>query len=545
MRAYERHAYVWQPVAGVLAALLLDACGPAYGAPSAYDALVESVIAGVLHPERARVDKAVRARKVTVAPSESNPFRPPPVAEDSERNPFRSPFVEETSAPNSTLEAPLPGVGVVRSAPSSVPRTSVSRGDSKTTNEGMGAGSPIFPEGIEYSIQGERSFQRISNPYRLPDTAGSQRHSDMAVANEVRAAVIVPLASERTRLLASAAFGDVEYQDQSKLDYQPHYLRTILQWRASDLFEGSVSASDRVRLNRYLATSWPDRDLVKQKEFGADVGLRVTESLTVPMFSVSRLTSRNEFAANQALYNRNDTRFRVAGRYAGTDKSYFMAGLTTVRSNYPDRTPLQVQELDQRYTDREYFVNGAWHYSAKTAFEGYVGWRQRSYAFLGTRDVNFITADLRALWDYSAKTSFRAHLWHRPYGNEEDPSILYSTLTGGRLTVRWQASEKSWLSLNVVRERQKNTNISVSKVSETIAWRVGPRIEWQVHPNILLTLDGWRERVSGEGAPSYGASVIRVGMTLSHDNGSPWPARQYRHGECDTPRYLDTRLCDQ
>ncbi len=404
---------------------------------------------------------------------------------------------------------------------------------------------PVFPQGINYAIQAQRILQRHSNPYRLPDSAGDQRKGDTAVADEIRVAANVPLLSERTRLQAAAALGNVRYHDQRQLDHQPHYLKAALQWHGGDLLQGTVSVSERTRLNRYLATSWPQRDLIKQRLFSADVGLRVSESLTLPMVSVSRSASRNEFASNQMLYNRDDTRLQLAGRYVGIDNSYVMMGVSQSRSRYPDRTVQQIQQLDQSFTDREYFVNGAWHYSAKTAFETYLGWRRRAYTTLVDRDVDLLTAEMRAYWDYSSKTSLHAHLWHRPFGNEEDPGTLYSTLTGGRLSARWQAGEKTWVSLNVVREQQKNYRSGSGDRSESQAWRWGPRLEWQVHPNVSVVLDGWRERVRGDGSQGYGGTVVRVSVVLNHDNGYTQPAKLFLHAECDAPRYLDTRLCDQ
>ncbi|WP_338615867.1 hypothetical protein [Pigmentiphaga sp. CHJ604] len=487
MRAHQRPLF-WQPATHLTAVALLLAVPPAVRAQTGVDSMIDGVIAKTVGAAAPR--QAVRSGSAG----------------------------EGEGARAETVQAP-------------------------SARYGIGAGSPVFPEGIEYSVQISRMIQQISNPYRLPDTAGDQRRSDLAVADEVRAAAIIPLASERTRLLASAAFGNVDYRDQSRLDYRPHSFKATLQWRAGDLFQGSVSASDRVRLNRYMATSWPERDLLKQRAFSADAGLRITESLILPVVSLSQASTRNEFTFNQQLYNRDDSKVQISGVYMGRDDSYVTVGISRVRSSYPDRTPLQIQQLDRAYTDTEYFVNGMWQYSPKTALEAYAGWRQRRYATLADRSIDFITADLRAHWDYSVKTAFLAHLWHQPFGNEEDPAILYSTLTGGRLTLRWSASEKTWLSLNVVRERQRNYRTAAGGVSETMSWRFGPRLEWRVHRNILLTLDGWREHVTGAGYPGYGSTVIRAGVTFDLGNGSKQAARLHIREECDPPRFLDTLLC--
>ncbi|NYE26395.1 hypothetical protein [Pigmentiphaga litoralis] len=406
------------------------------------------------------------------------------------------------------------------------------------------AAAADFPEFIDYVLKADSSLQRLSNPFRVSDAERGFYGPDTVRLNEISGAVIVPLLSDRTRFVASGSFGSAVYDRHPQLTHQPKRLDTAFQWRAGRLFQGSVGLGQEERLNRFLSLSAPDRDLVDSRNVFADVGLRVTESLTLPQLSVSRNSLRYEYPLNATLYNRNENRVQVAARYSGWGASYVQAGLMQSRVDYIDRTPGLIAQVDNRYADREAFVDAQWVYSAKTMLSSRIGYRQRSYETLTDRNTSLITVDAKAAWQYSPKTRFDVAVWHRPYANEEDPGILYSTLTGARASIRWQYTDKLWLSFNVVRENQKNTRLAAINDGSSEALRFGPRVEWAVTRNMKLTVDGWQDKVEGRNYPSSTSTVVRVGLTLMTENGGAGqPERLLRSPDCAPPRYVETTLC--
>lgn len=402
-------------------------------------------------------------------------------------------------------------------------------------------GSPRF---IEYVLRAETSLQSQTNPLRLSYDLGPAPIADTVRTLDVSGAAIVPLGSEETRLLLSGSLGSAVYQKATVLDPHPHRLDAALQWRLGDLLRGSAGVGESKELNQYLGLSAPNRDLITNTVTFIDVGLRITDSLTLPVLSANHSTQRYEFASNASLYNRDEDTLQLAARYNGIDNSYMQAGVLHSQVFYRDRTPSQVAQVDNRYTDQEVFVEGLWTYSIKTSFSGRLGLRNRSYANLSERDVRLLNASARADWQYSPKTLFKLDVWNRPYANQEVPTVVYSTLTGARAAMRWQATEKQWYSLSAVRESQQDTRTLGEPPGSSWATRIGARMEFALDREAKIVLDGWRENVRGINAPSLSANVLRLSLVLSHDNGGTHaPERLLRSRDCAAPRYVETTTC--
>src|SRR5690606_240946 len=147
-------------------------------------------------------------------------------------------------------------------------------------------------------------------------------------------------------------------------------------------------------------------------------------------------------------------------------------------------------------------------------------------------------------WTYSAKTQFWLNLWNLPYGNEENPFYLYSTLRGVRASVQWAHSPYVWSSMNVVREMQINHPVNPTGRDAFHTWRLGPRFEWQFHRNMKFFADAWHERIfKGTQGQNLTSNVLRVGLVINLDNGSRETQRLFRHAECDPPRYIEMSEC--
>lgn len=408
----------------------------------------------------------------------------------------------------------------------------------------VGAGSPVFPEGIQYVLQGQRLLQYQRNPYRLSEFNSDDIRSDTSINDEIRAAAIFPLLSERTVGYGSLAFGNVRYQDLKELDHSPHHLEGGVRWRAGWGGEGSFSVADRRQLYRFLSRSWPARDMLNQQSWAADVGLRVTENLTLPQLSVMQRRLRHETSINQQLFNRNEETYQLAGRWVGMGDSYIQVGGSYSSSSYPDRTESMTASLGDRYNDYEAFLRWRWRYSVKTVVEGRLGYLSRQYPSLAERDVNIFLTELNLGWSYSPKTQIWLTAWQLPYGNEENPSYLYSTIKGVRGGVQWAWSDRLWASLNVVREYQENHAIVAAGRDASHTWRLGPRFEWNLHRNVKLVLDAWHERVfKGHASQNLRNNVVRLGVVINLDNGSQATQKLFRHADCDPPRYVELSEC--
>ncbi len=399
---------------------------------------------------------------------------------------------------------------------------------------------------IDYLVEGEVMLQSQRNPFRFSDALADQRQSSMAIRKGINGSIVVPLLSNRTRFEWSGKAADVSYNRYPELDHRPMRSDMALPWQAGDLFMGNVGYTYDSRLYRYLNRSFPNRDMVEMNRPFGEIGLRVTESLTLPVLTVTDTRLRYDFADDATLFDRDERRMQLALRYQGWDRSFVSAGVWQADGSYPHRTDAQATLIGRHYDDREAFVSGQWAYSAKTILGGKIGMRQRRYDELPQRNSNIPSVLLRAGWDYSAKTRFDVNLWREAYPNDEDPAVLYTTLTGARLSARWQATEKTMVSFNVVYEKLRDTMALGTPEVRRAALRFGPRVEWAVDRNITVVLDGWHDATrSASPFGSFRDNIVRLGIVFSHNNSdAPRPRQMRWHAECDPPKYVESSLCN-
>jgi hypothetical protein len=441
----------------------------------------------------------------------------------------------------------LPDPGTPRS------RAASRAADTASVPEGMGQGTlsqrlmDVMPTGIEYVLEVETGVQRQSNPFRYSDAESAQRESDSIGQATVRAGVIVPLGSERTRLELSGARTESRYANFKQLDNAANHVEAAVRWQAGDLFVGSVAATSDDSLYRYLNRTAPSRDMVHTDNQSADVGLRITDDLTLPILRVSNETMRHDFALNRMRFDQDTERVQVAGRYTGWRQSAITAGLAKAKGDYPDRTEELASLVGRRYRDTEAFLDWTWDYSLRTTFAGRASYVQRKYPGLVGRDTSLPTAYVRMGWEYSAKTRFDAIVWRLPYPNTEDPTILYTTSTGGQVSAAWKSSEKLWASATLAAEKVRNTRFAgAASEEDSQVYRAGLRVEWELTRGAILAFDAWRDRTIAPGPlDSFSNNVARVSLLLRTDNGSERPQRLLWHPECLAPRSIQMSSCQQ
>lgn len=401
------------------------------------------------------------------------------------------------------------------------------------------------PTAMQYVLEVEPGVQWQSNPFRFSDAESAQRESDMIRQLSLRAGLVVPLGSDRTRLELSGVRTESRYSTFKQLDNAANHLEGALRWQAGDLFVGSVAATSDDSLYRYLNRTAPSRDMVHTDTQSADVGLRITDDLTLPILRVSDETTRHDFALNRMRFNQDLERVQVAGRYTGWRQSAITAGVSKADGNFLDRTDELAALVGRRYRDTEAFVDWTWDYSMRTTLAGRTSFLQRRYPGLVGRDSNLPTTYVRIGWEYSPKTRFDAIVWRLPYPNSEDPTILYTTSTGGQVSAAWKASEKLWASATLAGERVSNTRFTGSASEEASqVYRAGVRVEWELTRGAVLALDAWRDRTIAPAAlDSFSNNVVRLNLLLTTDNGLGRPQRLLWHPECLSPRSVQTSVC--
>ncbi|WP_233235850.1 hypothetical protein [Bordetella sp. LUAb4] len=407
-------------------------------------------------------------------------------------------------------------------------------------------GAPVAgaPGPAEWAVQLGNSYQYQNNPARLPDSS-SDIHGAGIWVKSLGLGLRMPLLSDDTRLDIGGTLGDARYTDNKQLDHQPRNLLSTLYWRATPLLAGRFDYGYQNQLASNLGLTWPDRDMQARDNKSAEIGLRITDRLTLPVVSAFHNGTRYDQPSNQTLYNRTDTGWQLSGRYAGYGRSFAQMGLRHTNVDYYDRTAALVSTIDNRYTDNEAFLGARWDYSPKTLLQGRIGLLKRDYDNLTDRDTRLFTFEGRATWDYSPKTRLDLHVWRRPYAYDDDPTVLYSVQTGGLAALTWRPTVKTALSLGVEHSQQRNTAFTGSDDETLQIWRLGARVQWQHTDNLRWMMDVYHDRQRGNSSQdSYNQNFVRVGLEYTFGSRQKEDLRKMMQPTDCLWRRPDLALCD-
>lgn len=377
----------------------------------------------------------------------------------------------------------------------------------------------------ELVLQLDSSWRYDSNPFRLPDDAnvavvlGQDKRGDQSLANDIRAAVIMPLDSPQTRLILTGQLGRRNYQELTRLDNTEYAYRATLEWKIGQLWRGDLTHRDEQVLFNYLNGGLTTREMVRIGTDTAVVALRVTPDIEVPL-TVSLRGTSYESAPNW-VYDIEEKTLDVGARYAPTTRSYVSSGVRSTSVKYPRRDATQRALLDTGYVDSELYLDGDWRYSSFTRFTGRFALQKRSFDNFNQKNFSVFTTYLNTLYQYSPLTRVSLEIWNRPFGVTE-ANALYSISTGGQLGVRWQGTPKTRVEASIARERNTYefvANAAGLTAPKTERTRFGGSVVYALTPGVRVYADGFRERQDrgALGAP-ISVNSLRIGLEYTFEN---------------------------
>lgn len=386
---------------------------------------------------------------------------------------------------------------------------------------------------VELAVQLDSSWASDSNPLRLPAGADTQAllgrsdQADSVMSVDLRAAMIVPLGSDDTRLELKAAEGKRQYQKQTQLDHEIHQFDARLFWQLSPLLRGRLSYGTDDRLYQPQNAIQVGRDLMRQQQGGSEFALRITEDLSLPL-SLERASVRHENPQNQFL-DRNDQALQMALRYTSPLGSSLSVGSRRTAVDYPNRGAADAAILDTHYTDRLYFADVDWVYSPLTRVGGRLGWLQRQYGTLGQNDFDHRLLTLRASYQPSPLSRFDVE-WGRRLYDSGTPSALYYLASGLRLGLDWRLTELTRLRLTAAHDRQQNQGAAVAGAPlgqpDNEVNRLGASIDYAISQGWRLYAEGLRDRFTTVGGgTSIQQNVLRLGLEYTYENVAGSAAR--------------------
>ncbi|MFZ6756375.1 hypothetical protein ACO0K9_04080 [Undibacterium sp. Ji50W] len=417
------------------------------------------------------------------------------------------------------------------------------------------AAPPVFAaDTVELVLQLETSLTSDSNPFRfyeqplnpdpatIPDATNTPagiktRERDTVKGGDLRAGVIIPLLSERTRLTLTGSLGNRFYKNYKDLDHHIVAGDANLEWAAGQIFNGHLSAGKEDRLFQYINGTFTDKDISHQKRASADVNMKFTDEWSLNL-KVDRAALNYDLLVNQ-LYNFDERGRQFSARYYSPTGSSVEVGTRLSDSNFPDRNAQEIADLDQSYKESEVFLDAEWRYSSKSVTSTHLGIIRRRYDNLTDRDTNLFNALWRGTYHYSPKLRLDLQLWDRPF-TIVDRSVLYVITKALRFDAQWKYSDKSQMNFstllqnsdNVLVPRLAGLNDGSSRKEQLL--RVGFGGAYEFERGFRVVLDSFYEKVRRESdGINLKQAVIKLGLEYTYENlpgsSSRMGLKRYQH----------------
>ncbi|MFZ6772485.1 hypothetical protein ACO0LB_07165 [Undibacterium sp. SXout7W] len=398
----------------------------------------------------------------------------------------------------------------------------------------------------ELVLQLETSLSSDTNPFRFYDTApvappdaanlpnvpngtigtsgtnGISKTSDTSTGVDLRVGAVIPLLSDRTRLILTGSLGNHHYKNYRELDHHTGAGDASLEWVTGSLLNGRVTAGKEDRLFQYINGSLTDKDISHQTRSSAEVSMNVTDDWTVQAkFDRSGLTY--DLPVNQ-LYNFDASGKQLGIRYRVPTGSSIEVGSRWSESHYPDRTEQQIADLDQRYKETELYLDGEWKYSVKSVTSAHFGVIRRQYESLAERNTNLFNALWRGTYYYSPKLRLDLQFWDRPF-SIVDPAILYVVTKAVRFDAQWKWTDRTQFNLSGLLQNSDQQLIPrLSTLAEGVSrkeklQRLGVGANFQIERGFRLFFDSFYEKVSRDpDGLNLKQGVVKIGLEYTYEN---------------------------
>lgn len=385
----------------------------------------------------------------------------------------------------------------------------------------------------ELALQLETSLRSDSNPLKFYDNPApggpgpgpvqqEQRGGDKVTGASLRAGVLIPLASDQTRLILTGSLGSAHYKDYSQLNHRESAGDATLDVSIANNVLLQAHAGTGKKLFQYINGSLTDRDLVTSRQTDLNAYWKLMNDFQFNA-GLYRNQTNYELAVNQ-LYNNHEKGGQFFLRYTSPTGSSVQAGVRQGEAQFTDRDFRQIADLDQGYKERELAADIEWLYSSKTVFSGHLGKIRREYHFDDSRDTYLTNLVLRGTYHFSPSLRFDLQLFNRPY-SLIDPAIQYVTATGQRLDLSWNYSPKWKMNLSYLHQNSEQQLIERIVRARGYATRneklqrFGAGAVWQFDPRWRLMLDGIAERSNrDEDGLRQSQRIISLALEYTFEN---------------------------
>ncbi len=289
------------------------------------------------------------------------------------------------------------------------------------------------------------SVARDSNLFRYSKDSGNDEVSDTISRIDAGVAVNYPINRQNLNLRVSVSRN--QFQKAEFLNYDGYDWQSAWNWQVGNAWQGDLGYSGSQMLVSFTQTQADVRDLSTTQSVFANAGYKLHPDWRIH-WGGRWSAVKFESPTNQ-LSTRDETSGVLGVDYISNANNSVGVQGQFIETRFPDGEARSTGNVDNGYSQADISSVADWEYGGNSHLRGRLGYTQRSYNQLSTRDFKGITGRLTYNWSITGKTSLSGSVW-REVGAASDTISTFAVTKGSSLNVSWSPTSKIVIGSGVV-----------------------------------------------------------------------------------------------
>ena len=304
---------------------------------------------------------------------------------------------------------------------------------------------------LKFRVSGGISYD--SNLFRLSDQADAQ----VAIGTSDKSDIIYRLGvggkyelrKSRQKFIAEINVTEYKFQDFDDLDNTSNDLRGEWQWQVGNNWDGDLGLAHRRYLENFANFQRYVRDMVEQDRLYASANYLLSSRLKLTLDADRYDTEHSEQARNVLDSKINNTAFTV--NWITPSQNTVGLQYRIADASFPNRDTIGTTSVDNSYKEDEMSVVVHWTLSGLSQIFARLGYTERKFDELPTRNFSDPTWRLTYLWRPSGKAALEVATW-RELSQFQDLTANYVRVTGLSVAPTWSLTPQVALRGRVLYE---------------------------------------------------------------------------------------------
>ena len=275
------------------------------------------------------------------------------------------------------------------------------------------------------------SVTHDSNLFRLSDVVdpataiGSSDKADTIY--RIGAGGSYELRQSRQKFILEGNLDDYKFQNFSNLDYVGYNAKSGWKWQVGNFWDGDLGLGRRRYLNSFTNVQSNTKDLVDQNQIYGTANYHLHSRLRLTL-DLSEYVNHHG-AVSQQIYNSKTDNAAFTANWVTPAENTVGLQFRTANASYPNRQVILGNRVDNSSSEDELNLVANWRVTGVSSFQARLGYTERKYDELATRNFSGVTWRLNYNWQPTGKLGFDFATW-REIGEYQDVNSNYVQITG-------------------------------------------------------------------------------------------------------------------